>query len=161
MQWEGKLWKNRYDTCMTMNLHINLFWSKSYLAKHSVTALEHLPYALDLLLLDFPVSMNKKCSERIIIREHQWSHCRSDESIDRCQKMVSKNASKSFTDIGESVSLLKKCYVNRYEVTYFCVINSGNFLKRVVCLYRLWNWVVMPPSSLMMFSVFTKFRGHL
>jgi hypothetical protein len=75
--------------------------------------------------------------------------------------MVSKNASKSFTDIGESVSLLKKCYVNRYEVTYFCVINSGNFLKRVVCLYRLWNWVVMPPSSLMMFSVFTKFRGHL
>jgi hypothetical protein len=44
-------------------------------------------------------------------------------------KMVSSNASKSFTNVGKSVSqpkgtALKAVYVNRCKVTCFCVINQ-------------------------------------
>jgi hypothetical protein len=48
--------------------------------------------------------------------------------------MVSKNAFKSFTNVGE-----RTFCVNRCKVTYFCVIHSGNFLKLVVCFHWLWT----------------------
>jgi hypothetical protein len=52
----------------------------------------------------------------------------------RYRKMVSRNASKSFMNIGKKCHcsrelLWRKCCVNRCEITYFCAVNSGNFFE--------------------------------
>jgi hypothetical protein len=86
------------------------------------------------------VSTTKKCSERTTIHVCQGSHCKSDKITDRGIEiwfpgMLSK-ALRTLAKVCHCPSelLCTKCCVNRYEVTYFCVINQfwEVFLKLLV-----------------------------
>jgi hypothetical protein len=68
MRREGNSWKYGDKTAcfsfMTVQLHIGHWWSKKYLAKHNVMALEHLPSSVNLSPPDFSCFHDKKSSER-------------------------------------------------------------------------------------------------
>jgi hypothetical protein len=76
------------------------------------------------------VSGNKNCSERITIREHRGCHCKSDESTDGgIDKWVSGMLANAIWTLAKVYHcpmemLWRKRFVNRYKVTYFCVINQ-------------------------------------
>jgi hypothetical protein len=63
------------------------------------------------------VSATRNCSERTTIRERRGSHCINDKSTDEmCQKLVSRNASKSFTSFSKIVSLSKGTAIRMMEL---------------------------------------------
>jgi hypothetical protein len=74
----------------------------SVLAKHNVTASQHSPYSSDLPPLDVFLFSREKSVLKGRIHERRGIHCRSDESNGRdIEKMVSRNASKCFMNVGK------------------------------------------------------------
>jgi hypothetical protein len=75
----------------------------------------------------FPLCTNEKCSERMILK-YRGSQCEGNESTDKYQKVVSRNASKRW-------SLAKVCHYPRELLWRKCCINGCKvtyFLKLVV-----------------------------
>jgi hypothetical protein len=110
---------------------------KKYFAKHNVTASEHPPYSPGLSQPDFlPVSVTKKCFRRMI-HKHQGSYCKN-EHWQRYQKMISRNASKSFTSVAKVCDcpweiIWRKCCVKKRKSDLFLCKKISQELFEAIC----------------------------
>jgi hypothetical protein len=102
-----------------LNKIVNSYWNKSCVRWKPLN-----------LNKNFPVSVTKKCSEKPVIWEHWGSHWETDESTDRVIKKwfpgMLPRALRALAEVRHCPRelLWRKCCVNRYKVTYFCVLNQ-------------------------------------
>lgn len=112
---------------------------KKYLAKCSVTILEHLPHSPNFAPPDFFVSPTKKCSERTPILERRRSLCKSNaRALTEVAKNGLQECFQKLYNVDRIILLPKastfKEMLCKHEDYYFCVINQFLELLEATCM---------------------------